>query len=81
MGKRISVAGWFVFIAAILGAIFRKGPDDPETAAIKQSDFYQAYLVAMCVLVGLAAFLLVREIRKGAKAHKKLEELKRQRLR
>ena len=81
MGKRISIAGWLVFIAAILGAILRNGSDDPETAAFKQADLYQPFLMTMYVAIGLAAFFLVREIRKAVKAQRTLDEIKRQRMR
>jgi hypothetical protein len=81
MGKRIAVFGWLVFFAAILGALFRSGPDDPETAALKQANLYQPFLMVMCALIGVGVLLIIREVRKAVKAQRTLDEIRRQRMR
>ena len=54
MGKRLSMLGWLVFIAALIGAIFRTGPDDPMTASLKASGDYRPTMTILGVLIGVA---------------------------
>lgn len=80
MGKTASIAGWMVFIAAILGAIFRKGPDGPITASMKASGAYQPAMTILAILIGQCVLLLIREVRKAVKAARTLEELRKKRM-
>jgi uncharacterized membrane protein YccC len=80
MGKRLSMLGWLVFIAAIIGAIFRTGPDDPITASLKALGDYQPTMTILGVLIGVAILWLIWEIRKTVKLARKLEQVKRKRM-
>jgi hypothetical protein len=80
MGKRLSMLGWLVFIAALIGAIFRSGPDDPMTASLKASGDYQPTMTILGVLIGVAVIWLIWEMRKTVKLARKLEKLKRKRM-
>jgi hypothetical protein len=77
MGKAASKLGWLIFLFALAGAVFRTGPDDPTTAAMKSSGAYQPFLVITWSLVGLcfirAAFIMRSTVAMG----RKLDELRR----
>jgi hypothetical protein len=79
MGKAISKAGCLLFIAAVIGAIFRTGPDDPVTASMKASGVYYSFVKVLCGLTGIVLIWLIYEIRVTVKLHRKLEDLKRRR--
>jgi phosphotransferase system glucose/maltose/N-acetylglucosamine-specific IIC component len=77
MGKGVSIAGWLVFIAAVLGAIFRTGTDDPMTASLKASGSYQKAMTVLGILIVAAVVWLIREMWVTVKLQKKLNDLKR----
>jgi hypothetical protein len=81
MGKRASNLGWLIFLIALIGAMCRAGPDDPITASMKVSGAYGSYMTILGVLIGVAVLWLIWEMRKTVKLAKKLEELKRKRMR
>lgn len=81
MGKRMSNLGWLIFIIALIGAICRTGPDDPITASMKASGAYGPFMTIVGILIGVVVLWLIWEMRKTVKLARKLEELKKRRMR
>ena len=75
MGKAISIAGWLVFIGAVIGAICRTGPDDPVTASMKESGVYKPVITVLAVVLALLLIWVIREMRRTIKLRRQLDDL------
>lgn len=77
MNKAAAIAGWAVFLFALVGAAMRTGPDDPMTANLKASGLYQPFLVIMWVTVALLLIWATFMMRRTVKMRRDLDHFKR----
>jgi hypothetical protein len=77
MSDAAAKLGWLTFVAALAGAVLRRGPDAPLDAAMKSAGVYQSFLLIIGLVIFLVLVHMALTIRKAMATQRHLDQLRR----